>query len=256
MIWFTFKKMLLITMVAMAVVFAGCGGTEQSTVTKADRQLQTKPVDLLMPDCSGSFKGKLDEFIGTIKTVVSDSATRGRTLWHGCFDGSPLRTLIWSPKVDFGNLPDSVRANDQVASRFTEARAMGTVKKIEQAIAITENRVAGSGQLEALEVAAKTPNVGRAILVTDLITFEADGIRLAAASHADIKQTVKRWLPRLGDGLQGVQVFIVGYGLDAGSSKAARSGVELFTRLVTKAEGQVSITKDLPADLVVGGGGR
>ena len=130
---------------------------------------------------------------------------------------------------------------------------MGTVEKIEQTIAGTKNRVSGSGQLEALEVAAKTPGVGRVYLVTDLISFEVDGLTLASATEAQITETVKLWLPRLGGGLKGVQVFIVGYGLDAGSSAAARNAVTLFTRLITQAGGQVSITKDLPSELVIGG---
>lgn len=245
-----FTIVIVLVTVAALLLLPGCGSNEPPA-TRAERDLQARPVDLLMPDCSPSFYGNLDVFTGTFEKVVLDSAARGRTLWHGCFDGSPLRTLTWNPKVDFGELPESVMTSEQLASRFNQARAIGTVKKIEQTIAAAKNQVAGSGQLEALEVAAKTPKTGRVFMVTDLISFEADGVTLATATEALITDTVKLWLPRLGDGFRGVQVFIIGYGLDAGSSKAARNAVSLFTRLITKAGGEVSITKDLPADLVI-----
>lgn len=250
------KTLTTMVLVVATLAIGGCGGTETTAPTKAERDLQTRPLDLVMTDCSGSFKDGLAGFTGTLKAVTVDSATRGRRLWHGCFDGSPLRTLGWDPKVDFGDMPDSVEASGKVETRFTEARALGTVKKIERAIASTEVRVAGSGQLEALEVAAKTSDTGRVFMLTDLITFEVDGLILRKASDKEIRQTVSTWLPRLGDGLQGVQVFIVGYGLNAGSSRAARNAVDLFTDLITRAGGKVSITKDLPDRLVIGGGDR
>lgn len=243
----------ILTIFVALLLLPGCSDVNNTAPTKAERQLQARPVDLLLTDCSGSFKSKLDQFTDTFEEVVSDSASRGRRLLHACFDGSALRSLVWMPKADFSQIPDAVKTNPQVASRFTEARALGTVKRIERAIATTENQVGGSGQLEALEVAARTPEVGRVVMVTDLLSFEVDGIDLADATEADIAKTVKLWLPRLGSGLEAVQVFIVGYGLDAGSSKAVRNAVALFTRLITKAGGRVSITKDLPDSLGIGG---
>lgn len=246
----------ILTIVLTLAFLSGCSNSNPPIDTPAERQLAAHPLDLLLTDCSPSFKDRLDEFTDTIQAVTLDSASRGRRLWHGCFDGSPLRTLTWRPKVDFGNLPDSVKASQKVQVRFTEARAAGTVKKISEAIAATEPLVGGSGQLEAIEVAAKTPAVGRVMMISDLLSFEVDGITLATATDADINKAVKLWLPRLGGGLEGVQVFVVGYGLEAGSSKAARSAVELFTRLITRAGGRVSITKDLPPRLTLDRGGR
>lgn len=262
----TFNNQLPVKTLAMVaacvvalMVAAGCGGTDDSIqpgTSNVERQLQERPVDLLMLDISGSFRDQLSKFTGTTQTVVVDSASRRRTLWAAGVDGSPLRTLSWGPKVDFSALPDQVKANEKLASRFTKARAEGMVKQIEKTIAATKNQVAGSGQLEAMEVAASTPEAGRVFLISDLLTFEVDGINLATATEQQIKEVVNTWLPRLGTGLNDVDVFIVGYGQQAGSSTAARNAAHLFTRLITKAGGRVLITKELPDSLEIGGDGR
>lgn len=252
----TLNKMLVVIAAALMATVGtiGCGGTDTATETAADQRLQSKPLDLLLPDCSGSFKAKLPGFTDTFTAITMDSAARGRRLWMACFEGSLLRSARFE-KVDFGQLPESVGGNEKLAARFTQARAHGMVKKVEKAIATSESEVSGSGQLEALEVAAKTPEVGRVFLVTDLISYEVDGIDLATASAVDVKEAVKRWLPRLGSGLSGVQVFVVGVGLGAGSSTAVRNAKTLFTHLITEGGGKVSITQELPASLVLDRGG-
>lgn len=244
----------LIAVLCATWAVSGCGSTSNPPTTKADRQLETRPLDLLLPDCSPSFRAALPGFRDATQRIVLDSASRSRTLWMACFDGSPLRSVDFDPKVDFADLTDSVSGSETLAARFTEARALGTLKNIEKAIAATENQVKGSGQLEALEMAAKTPDTGRVFLVTDLLSHEADGLNLATVSKVDIQQTVKRWLPRL-RGLRGVQVFVIGAGLGAGSSEAVRNAEQLFTTLITQAGGKVSITQEIPATLLLAGSG-
>ena len=50
-------------------------------------------------------------------------------------------------------------------------------------------------------------------------------------------------------------MFVIGVGLGAGSSEAVRNAELLFTTLITQAGGKVSITHEIPATLLLAGGG-
>lgn len=234
----------------------GCGETGNQKSGPEDQALASRPIDLLLVDISGSFRSQVGAFENDMKTVVLDCASRGRTLWVAAFDGSPKRFVTFGPKVNFAQIPDQVASNPTLSDRFTGARALGTANQVERTVAETPVMAAGSGQLEALEVIASTPKVGRAFVITDLVSVEIDGVNLGTATKSDLKAAVGRWLPRLGSGLDGVQVLFVGVGRQAGRSAVVRNAEWLFTRLVEKAGGTVSVTKELPPDLAPSGGAR
>src|SRR4051812_2060969 len=172
--------------VALCTAIAGCGGAHRKTEDKQPAPPAARPVDLVIGDCS-SFRRYTKAFVPDMVTIAETSALANprRTLWAGCFDGAPLRTLYWNPTIDFGNEPAELKQSRTLGDRVALGRALGMKKKFE-AMVNTPTQVAGSGQLEALEVAAQTVNVGRVFMFTDAEINEIDGIRLRTATQTEI----------------------------------------------------------------------
>lgn len=234
-------------LLACVVTTTGCGSNAGAGTADSVSRSST---DLVLADCSGSFRRQATSFVPDMVTIAQDSAQQQRTLWAGCFDGAPLRTLRWSIKVDFASVPPELATSAEVVERVNAARATGLGRRFKKMITTTPTRVAGSGLLEALELASQTPNVGRVFLFTDAQSNEVDGLRLATASPAQLRATVRRWRARLGGGLDGVTVAMIGVGLDTGTSKAVRNAEQLFGELITEAGGSLSWSQALSADLL------
>jgi hypothetical protein len=241
-------------LVALALPIGGATGcgevADTHGSTHAPPFLATHRVDIVYGDCS-SFRGNTEAFVPQMVTIAERSAIEQRVLWAGCFDGAPLRTLHWKPKVDFGDLPRDVRRNATVAKRVDLARALGMRRSFMTMIRTTPRRVRGSGQLEALELAAETKGVGRVFMFTDGIVHQVDGISLNTATRAQIDRTIARWAPRL-TGLRGATLLFVGVGRDAYRTAVVRNAKELFRGLAAK----VGVARfgwdvELPADFDV-----
>lgn len=221
---------------------AGCGGSSAPTTTTASGS-----TDLVMVDCSASFRRSALSFVSDMVAIAQASASERRSLWAGCVDGAPLRTLRWTIRVDFGELPASADNASGLAQRLNTARALGLRPRFVRLIRDTPVRVRGSGLLEALELAAQTPGVGRVFLFTDALTFEPDSVHLASASRSQLRTTARRWTRRLHGGLAGIDVLLIGVGRDARSSVAVRNGEWLFQAVVTGADGHFEWSQELPA---------
>lgn len=236
----------------LAAAIVGCGDTDSARkTTNPGQPSATRTVDLIYGDCS-SFRRYTKAFVPDMVTIAQTSAlaTPRRTLWAGCFDGAPLRTLVWKPKIDFSELRPELRANRQLADRFVVARALGLKRQFE-AMASTPTRVPGSGQLEALELAAQTQGVGRVFLFTDAEVNQLDGLRLADATPDAIQATINRWAPRL-KGLRGAQLMFVGVGRGTANTGGVRNAEALF-RGLAKRVGATPFdwNLELPADFRV-----
>jgi hypothetical protein len=220
----------LLCCLALCATVAGCGSSQRSS-----RQafLESHRLDLLMPDCSASFRQASERLVPEMVAVAQNSASQKRILWAGCFAGAPLRTLIWNPKVDFGELPSAVSNSAQLAERLNEARALGLKRKLEAMVRHTPLRAPGSGQLEALEVASQTADVGRVIMYTDAEINEPQGVSLSKATPAEIRQAIQLWAPRM-KGLRGVQLMLVGVGYGAHNSTSVRNAEMLFRGLAKR----------------------
>jgi hypothetical protein len=235
--------LLLVTVVA--ALLSACGN-EQADHEDAFRN--SHPVDLLIPDCSASFRQTSKQLVPEMVTVTLDSARQKRVLWAGCFAGAPLRTLAWKPKIDFGDLPDSLNDNPTFVEHFNEARALGLRRKLAAMVRHTPRRAPGSGQLEALELASQTKGVGRVFLFTDALIVEPEGLDLRTATPSDIHQAISLWAPRL-TGLRGVELMLVGVGYGANNSRSVRNAARLFSGLAHRVgAGSFSWTQSLPAD--------
>lgn len=236
----------LLGVAAAAVLLSGCGAASRGAATQPPR------LDLLIPDCSASFRESSKRLLPEMVEIARDSAARRRVLWAGCFAGAPLRTLAWSPKVDFGELPQGVDPGSPLADRLNQARAIGLQPKLKKIVEDTRAAEPGSGQLEALEMASQTRGVGRVFLFTDAEINEPEAPDLSTATPSEIKRTIDLWAPRL-RGLNGVELLLIGVGYGAHNSASVRAGRMLFAGLA-KRVGTASFqwTQELPADFTEG----
>jgi hypothetical protein len=238
------------TIVVSAAFLAGCGGDDDggrgvSTTTAAE--IASRPLDLVLPDCSRSFRRASEQLVPEMVAVALDSAAQRRTLWAACFAGAPLRHLVWKPKVDFNELPGPFARNPGLAERFNTARALGLRRKFERIIRRTPRKAPGSGQFEALELASQTPGVGRVFMFTDALVLEPDGVVLRTATRAEVKQAINRWAPRM-SGLKGTELVFVGVGLGSLSAKSVRNAQALFSGLAQRVGASFSWTRSLPLE--------
>ncbi len=240
---------LLALAVALALL-AGCGGGgggTQSGSAVLGAPDESRPLDLLLPDCSHSFRHESLRLVPEMVTVALDSAAHERKLWAACFAGSPLRDLVWKPTIDFGDLPGPLSHNPSLAERFNAARALGLKSEFERIIRDTPRGTPGSGQLEALELAGQTPGVGRVFPFTDARILEPEGVELGNASQAEVERTVEHWAPRM-RGLAGVELVFVGGGLGAPSSKGVRNAEALFRGLAHRVGATFAWGRGLPPE--------
>jgi hypothetical protein len=243
-------KPTLITALAAAALCAaavGCGDNSTPCSSGSASCASERSLDIQFGDCS-SFRRYTKAFIPEMLTVAKSSARSRHTLWAACFDAAPMRTLRWNPKIDFGELPKEMRENDKLAERFNLARAIGLRPKFEAMVEDTPTREPGSGQLEALEVAAQTDNVARVFMWTDAAINQIEGIRLATATPQDISRTISRWAPRL-KGLAGVDLMFIGVGRGTKRTAAVRNAEVLFRGLADRVRVKsFTWTLELPAN--------
>jgi hypothetical protein len=237
----------VLALATASACMAGCGGGGSQEA--ADAQVTpdpgaARPLDLVLPDCSHSFRRASERLIPEMIAVALDSAADRRRLWAACFAGSPLRHLRWTVQIDFGRLPRTATRNPAMADRINQARALGLQSKFEKIIHTTPRKAPGSGQLEALELAAQTAGVDRVFMFTDARIFEPGGVVVGSLSRAGVEGTVDRWAPRL-QGLGGVELVIVGGGLGAPSARAVRNARALFSRLAERVDAPLQWARSL-----------
>lgn len=238
--------------VVLCTAVVGCGTQQQKVEDPQPGPPAAQPVDLVFGDCS-SFRRYTKEFVPDMVTIAETSALANprRTLWAGCFDGAPLRTLVWNPMIDFSQEPPELRQNRTLGDRVALGRALGLKQKFE-AMADTPMKVPGSGQLEALELAAQTANVGRVFMFTDAVINEIQGVPLASATPAQINATINTWAPRL-TGLKGVQLMFIGVGRGTDNSGEVRNAERLFHGLADRVGASYfDWTLGLPDDFLAG----
>lgn len=219
------------------ILIGGCGSSGDQT---------SRRLDLLIADCSISFRESSLKLLPQMVTIAKDSAAKEHVLWSGCFAGAPLRTLSWKPRRDFGEYPPGINPGTPLADNFNQARAIGLRKELRWMVINTKATEPGSGQLEALEVAAQTPNVARVFFLTDAAIHEPEVPELYTASMGDLRRTIDLWAPRL-RGLHGIELIMIGVGYGEHNSKSVRAGRFLLRGLAERV-GTASFdwTQELP----------
>ncbi|MGH2853767.1 MAG: hypothetical protein ACRDLF_06205 [Solirubrobacteraceae bacterium] len=226
------KRMCISMLAGVALVVSGCGGSSDPPTPSAKWEA-AHPIDVILADCS-SYQPYLARFIPGMVEIAENSAVHRRDLYAACFDGAPLRTLQWAIKENFGEPYPGETAKESEGENL--ASAAGLREAFEKMIK-TPERVRGSGQLEALELVAETPGVGRVWMFTDAIPNEVEGIVLEHASENAIDKTAETWIPRMGKGLRNVQVAFVGVGFGTYSTIEVRKAKVLFKKIVEGAGG-------------------
>jgi len=226
--------------VATIAAVAGCGSDNKANMPV---ELAAKSA-IVYGDCS-SFTEVANDYLGEMVTFAGVIAMQRINLRYGCVDGAPLRTLHFK-ELNFGDIPDAITANAGLVERFNRARALGLRPKF-RAMLRTEAEEPGSNQLEALELAAREPNLITLVMWTDAITNAVEDIdHLAKATPAQINAVVKHWTPRMNDGLRDVTVYFVGVGRGTSSSTALRNAEQLFRGIVEGAGGTLIWRENLP----------
>lgn len=245
----------VIIIAAAGLVLAACGGSENDftgssptetvlTTSPDIGQIEPDSVDVAVGDCSPSYREELAAFVPAMLSVAVDAAKQEHRFLAACFDGAPLRTLVWDPQINFAERPPNI--SDEVIEKVNFARALGLRSKLEAMIQTTPQRAKGSGQLELLELLAQTNGLGRAYVFTDAIFNQIDGTDLNAATQADIDQLIERWLPRMESGLEGRMVAFVGVGRGIRSTANLRKAESVFRGIVEGAGGTFIWAPDLP----------
>jgi len=230
----------ILATVAITVAVAGCGSDKKAK----DPVESMAPSAILYGDCS-SFTRVADDYLGEMVTFADSIAQQQINLRYGCVDGAPLRSLHFH-EVDFGDIPEAISHNAGLVGRFNRARALGLRPKF-GAMLRKPTEFAGSNQLEALELAAREPNLVSVAMWTDAITNAVEDIDdLAKATPQEINTVVKHWMPRMRDGLRGVTVYFLGVGRGTNSSAALRNAEQMFRGIVDGAGGKLIWREDLP----------
>jgi hypothetical protein len=229
---------LLTVMVVAVSLLMGCGTDSGNSVTK-------KEVDLIIADCSKSFRKSSLRLLPEMVEIAHDSAARRHVLWAGCFAVAPLRALTWNPKVDFSQV-DDLPGTDELLDRVNQARAAGLLVRLRRMIEETPAPEEQSGQLEALEVAAEAPHVSRIFFFTDAAIQEPEVPDLSKATREELDKTAGLWASRL-EGLKGVHLYLLGAGYGVHNSASVRAARYLFRELADRVEaGSFSWTQELP----------
>lgn len=240
-------------LLAVSLGLTACGDTNGATRATPGASISAggsidKPaqgsVDAVVGDCSDSYRSQMMAFVPGMVSIAVDAAEKKHRFLAACFDGAPLRTLAWNPRVNFGEAKPGI--NDTLMEKVNNARALGLRRPFERMIETTPERSKGSGQLELLELLSQTDGLGRAYVFTDGIVNQVDGLDLNGASQKDIDRTVRRWVPRMGDGLQNVSVVFVGVGRGSNSTAKVRNAELLFRGIVEGAGGRFTWAPDVP----------
>ncbi|MCA1706099.1 MAG: hypothetical protein LC808_23700 [Actinobacteria bacterium] len=240
-------------LLGVSLVLTACGDTHGATgatrgLSISESSSIDKPaqgsVDGVVGDCSDSYRSQMMAFVPEMVSIAVDAAEKRHRFLAACFDGAPLRALAWNPRVNFGEAKPGL--NETLMEKVNNARALGLREPLEHMIETTPERVKGSGQLELLELLSQTDGLGRAYVFTDGIVNQVDGLDLSAASQEDIERVVRRWVPRMGDGLRNVAVVFVGVGRGSNRTAKVRKAEVLLRGIVEGAGGKFTWAPDLP----------
>ena len=178
-----------------------------------------------------SFRRFAADYEGEMAAVTQVvAAQRGRVL-ASVADGQPLTTArILS--ADFAAAPPG-GSDPALLARFNQAKATGISRRLKRLMRSSQT-VKGSGQLEALAVAANTPSLHAVVFWTDAVVNEAGGFNATSASRSDVSSQIRLWAPRL-RGLQGRTVVLLGVGRGVHRSETVRLARVLFAGLARAA---------------------
>lgn len=224
-----------------ALVLAACGASKDSTKSEGADTVDNVMVEY--GDCSRSFDTLSKQYLPEMVRFAQFAAARKQILRYGCVDGAPLRSLRFD-EIDFSAKPPQI-SNDQLLERYNQARALGLRKKL-VALLRTPPKYPGSGQLEALELAAREPRLHTVAFWTDAISNAAEDGNIATATDAQLRQIIKRWVPRMKGGLQGATVYFLAVGRGSNSTATVRNAEKLFGGVVEGAGGHFVWREDLP----------
>lgn len=229
----------LATILATAAL-VGCGSSSTPTASTPAGSSTVSGSDL--PEPAG---GRVDALLidnsnpelivakqADIKTVVTDTARRHRTLVIAAIDAGPLRTAIWHT-VPFGKYYAEAKPK-RTAQQKIDALAAGLVAQVVK-LGQTKQTADGSGQIGGLQAAGELGNVGRVFMITDGIPNATGVPDVHSASQREVETASKRLGEQI-SGLSDVPVTFIGVGYGVSSDATLANAKKLLT-LTTAASG-------------------
>jgi hypothetical protein len=218
----------------LTLALAGCGAqpvTPSAIGSLADRALAASGRTTFLLVDGSSFRRFAPDYRADMTAVIGDVAARRGRVLAAIADGQPLTTARILT-ADFDAAP--IGASDpSVAARFHQAKAIGLAGRLTRLVR-NGQVVRGSGQLEALAVAANTPSLRTVVFWTDAVVNEPDGFTVTGATRQDVDRQVRRWAPRL-RGLHGRTVVLLGVGRGVHRRATVERAHRLFAGLARAA---------------------
>ncbi|HUA74354.1 MAG TPA: hypothetical protein VL988_06325 [Solirubrobacteraceae bacterium] len=205
-----------------ALALSGCGA-DQSTDPPRDGARRV----MNLWDATGATSRIASYRTELTNTIVKEAADHD-DVFVAVLDGQPVTTAGLRDH-NFAQAPPEMEGEE--AAKANQAFAAGFAHQFIASFGARE-AVAGSGQLEGLELAARTPHVAEVMLWSDGIVNErGDGFDLSTASANEVTAEIARWKPKLA-GLHDVTVVIVGVGRGVHHLATVEEAHRLFTGLV------------------------
>jgi hypothetical protein len=211
--------------VAAALVCSGCGGSQPTTgSTSADSQHPAPFRTFVEWDATGAIN-HIPSYKEELATVIQHVANARGEIFAAVIDGQPITTASITAR-NFGEpLPDGEEPESSTVESAGDGFAYEFIARC-----TTHEVVRGSGQLQGLLVAARTPGVHEIIMFTDAIINEA-GFDLSNATPAELEAEIARWKPKLAT-LRNKQVTLVGTGRGVGRIVTVERAHRLFHEVV------------------------
>ncbi len=211
-------KFLLVGLAAVGLALSGCGAGQSSDPPHPSRRI------MIEWDATGA-TNRITGYREELKNELVNDAAEHDYVFAAVLDGQPVTTASIVAH-DFAQPPPDTEGEE--AAEDNASYAEGVAHNL--VTSAGRETVAGSGQLQGLLVAARTPGVGEVVLFSDGIVNEPN-FDLSTADGLTLNTEIKRWKPKL-VGLRGVTVVVVGVGREVGKIVTVERAHRLFAALV------------------------
>jgi hypothetical protein len=213
-------RVLLVAVVVAALWCSGCGSGQPTSAGSP-----VHPKVFVLWDATGAtnaIPSYKQELISTIQHVAAEEGE----VFAALLDGQPITTAAITAR-NFGEAPPDTQPQERPA--INQAVAEGFARDF-VATFVTPEAVHGSGQLQGMLIASRTPGVTEILMWSDAVVNEA-GFDLSNAGIPELEAEIAHWKPQFA-GLKGKTVVVVGVGRGVHRVVTVELAHRLFQALV------------------------
>jgi hypothetical protein len=219
------RRKSLIAVAVLGLLLGGCGAVKPPD----------PPTKVFVAWDDSGFSRFVRSYETEVVEAVQKLAAEHDEVLGVVMDGQPLTT------ADISRQYFSPTGPEEDAEERSESLATMAAEFAKKLIHVQPETVAGSGQLQALELAAGIPGVSKILMWTDAIVNEpANHFNLTNASQSEIEAEIRHWQPRL-RALNGKQVELIGVGHGVHSVATVERAKRLFKAIVPTATLTISL---------------